>query len=56
MTRSWAGTAASQQAGSAATARRSPGLRERAPLAAAVTQRPLPSGVGKVEFYTGDLL
>ena len=39
MTRSWAGTAASQQASSAATARRSPGLRERAPLAAAVTQR-----------------
>ena len=29
------GGAASQQAGSAATARRSPGLRERAPLAAA---------------------
>ena len=44
MTRSWAGTAASQQAGSAATARRSPGLRERAPLAAAVTQRMGPGG------------
>ena len=53
MTRSWAGTAASQQAGSAATARRSPGLRERAPLAAAVTLRMGPSGTGKTYIAAG---